>query len=305
MLVNGDTLYEADEYFEVVLSSPTNATLGDGTGTCIIRNDDKPPKVKIDHIAVDEAAGSAVFTLRLSKVSGLPVLVDYASANRTALAGSDYAAASGTATIPVGSLTQTVSVPLTDDALDELNEKFRVYLSNAAGASLARKFATATIIDNDLPPTISVDDISVTEPASGKINATFTVRLSAASALSVSVHYATADDTAKAGRKDYKATSGTLTFQPGVTEQTISVSVLSDVSQESDETFYLNLSRASHATISQKQGTCTIHDRALLAVFADPALGAAFFRPFFRPTVPHVGPNVDDAIDSFVLPVGS
>jgi hypothetical protein len=292
--VYGDTLYEGNEIFQVVLSSPTNATLGRNPGTCAIQDDDTPPKVTINDVTVDEGATSAVFNLRLSTVSGLPVSVNYATANRTAVAGTDYTAVSGTATIPAGSSTQTVSVPITDDTLDELNETFRLNLSNAVGASLARGYATATIIDNDLPPTISVDDISVTEPASGQVTATFTVRLSAASGLPISVYYATADGTAKVWRKDYKATSGTLTFDPGVTEKTVSVSVLSDVVTESDEVFYLNLSRASHATLLKKQGACTIHDRALLALYIQPGLGAAWLKPVSGSTFGQTGMDTDD-----------
>src|SRR5215831_1915448 len=68
-------------------------------------------------------------------------------------------------------------------------------------------------------PTLSINDVSVTEGNSGTTNAVFTVTLSAVSSQSVTVHFATADNTATAG-SDYVATSGTLTFNPGDTTKT-------------------------------------------------------------------------------------
>jgi hypothetical protein len=73
----------------------------------------------------------------------------------------------------------------------------------------------------------------------------------------VTVSFATADGTATAG-SDYVATSGTLTFNPGVTTQTITVNVVGDTTVEPNETFLVNLSAPSNATIATGQGTGTI-----------------------------------------------
>jgi hypothetical protein len=73
----------------------------------------------------------------------------------------------------------------------------------------------------------------------------------------VTVNYATANGTATAG-SDYNATSGTLTFAPGVTTQTITVQVRGDTTPEANETFAVNLSGASNATIADSQGVGTI-----------------------------------------------
>ena len=106
-------------------------------------------------------------------------------------------------------------------------------------------------------PTLSISDKSVTEGDSGTTNAAFTVTLSSASANPVTVAYATANGSATAG-SDYTATSGTLTFAPGVTSQTVNVSVLGDTVGESNETFTVALSNPSGATIVRGTATGTI-----------------------------------------------
>ncbi|PYM15493.1 MAG: hypothetical protein DMD81_14915 [Candidatus Rokuibacteriota bacterium] len=76
-------------------------------------------------------------------------------------------------------------------------------------------------------PTISINDVSVTERNSGTVAAVFTVSLSYASSESLSVAFATAPGTATAGN-DYQNISGTLTFAPGQTTKTITVAVKGD-----------------------------------------------------------------------------
>jgi hypothetical protein len=69
----------------------------------------------------------------------------------------------------------------------------------------------------------------------------------------VSVHFATANGTARAG-SDYNATSGTLTFAPGQTRKTVTVFVRGDTVRELDETFFVNLSSPLNAAIARRQG---------------------------------------------------
>jgi hypothetical protein len=85
------------------------------------------------------------------------------------------------------------------------------------------------------------------------------VSLSEASAQAVTVDFATADGTATAGA-DYHATTGTLTFPPGTTSRTVSVPIIDDVVDEEGETFFVNLSNPTNATISDARGTGTITD---------------------------------------------
>jgi sugar lactone lactonase YvrE len=91
----------------------------------------------------------ASFVVTLDAASASPVSVDYATANGTALAGSDYTPTTGTLTFAPGETSRTVSVPITDDLAGEPTETFRLTLSNAENATLARSQATGTVLDNE------------------------------------------------------------------------------------------------------------------------------------------------------------
>lgn len=99
-----------------------------------------------------------------------------------------------------------------------------------------------------------VTDVTMQEGQAGTTNALFTVSLSRALTVPVSVVYTTADDTARAG-EDYLATSGTLLFAPGVTSLTVQVPVKGDTTVETDEQFTLGLSsNSAGTTILKAQG---------------------------------------------------
>src|SRR4029077_13507830 len=104
---------------------------------------------------------------------------------------------------------------------------------------------------------ISTSDRTVTEGNTGVTSATFTVTLSAAYDVPVTVNYSTANGTATAG-SDYQATSGTLTFAPGETSKTVTVQVIGDRLAEANETFFVNLSSPTNAVITDGQGVGTI-----------------------------------------------
>jgi hypothetical protein len=108
-------------------------------------------------------------------------------------------------------------------------------------------------------PTLSIADASIKETSNGA-GLSFTVTLSQAATSAVTVHYATADGTAKAGT-DYNAFSGTLTFAAGQTTQTISVPILADSLAAPSESFTLALTSPSGATLARAAATGTIlHD---------------------------------------------
>jgi hypothetical protein len=136
-------------------------------------------------------------------------------------------------------------------------------LMDAAFANHSSHNVSILINDGDWPtpppPRISISDVTVTEGNTGTRPATFTVTLSAASTETVTVAYATGEGTATAG-SDYQAASGTLTFAPGETEKTITVPVNGDRLGEPNETFVVNLSSPTNATIADGQGVGTIVD---------------------------------------------
>ena len=260
--VNGDQLDEASETYTVELLNATNATVADGTGLGAITDDDPPVAISVGDVSVLEGnfgTVSATFTVSLSTASGRPVGVDFATANGTATAPIDYLATSGTVNFAAGETTKQVTVLVNGDLLDEANETFFLNLSNAANATIADGQGLGTITNDDGQPSLSVNDVTVTEGDSGTTSATFTVTLAPASGQNVSVDYSTADGTATAPA-DYAATSGTLTFAPGQTTRTVTVLVAGDTLDENNETFLLNLSNPSNATIGDGSGVGTITD---------------------------------------------
>ena len=109
------------------------------------------------------------------------------------------------------------------------------------------------------PPSVHVDDVTITEGNSGTKSAEFTVRLSEASSQTVTVTFATANGSATAGN-DYQTASGIVSFAPGEFFQTISIPINGDRLPEPSETFFVNLSNSTNATIADGQAVGTITD---------------------------------------------
>ncbi|HEV7747791.1 MAG TPA: Calx-beta domain-containing protein [Pyrinomonadaceae bacterium] len=260
--INGDTAFEPNETFNVNLSNSVNATIADAQGVGTINNDDGQPAISIGDVAVTEGnAGTttAAFTVSLTNASSQTVTVNYATAGDTATSGTDFVATSGTATINPGFVSTTVNVTVNGDTTFEGNEFFLVNLTSPTNATISDSQATGVINNDDAQPTISlaIDDVSVAEGNAGTGTAGFTVTLSNASAQTVTVNYATAGGTATAG-SDYVTTSGMLTFTAGQLTQPVSVTVNGDTVFEPNETFNVNLSGATNATIADDQGIGTI-----------------------------------------------
>src|SRR5262249_49139190 len=150
-----------------------------------------------------------------------PVSVDYATADGTAVAGSDYTAAGGTLTFAAGETSKTVTVNVTGDTAIEWDEALTLTLSNPTGATLAT--ATGTTASADLPGG-SIAGAGAIEGKRGTAGLAFTIPLSEPAPWPVTVSYATTDGTATAG-SDYTAAGGSVTFAPGETSKTVSVDV--------------------------------------------------------------------------------
>ncbi|WP_176887852.1 putative Ig domain-containing protein [Acidovorax sp. JMULE5] len=220
------------------------------------------PNLTINDVTLSEGNAGITnfsFTVSLSAPAGPGgVTFDIATANGTATAGVDYVASSFTSqTIPAGSSTYFFTVMGNGDLLNEPTETFFVNVTNVVNATVVDGQGVGTITNDDPLPSLSIDDVSVVEGNAGTVNAVFTVTLNAASGQTVSVNYATADGTATQPA-DYTSTSGTLTFTPGQTTRTITVPVIGETVPEANETFFVNLSGATNATISDNQGQGTI-----------------------------------------------
>ena len=157
------------------------------------------PTLSIDDVTVtepDSGSLNAVFTVSLSAAASDTVTVEYATADQTALSPGDYTATSGTLTFSPGQTSQTVTVAVIGDLVDEANETFVVNLTSPSNAGISDGQGLGTITDNDPEPSLSINDVTVTEGDGGTVDAIFTVSLSAASGQTVTVQYATADQTA-------------------------------------------------------------------------------------------------------------
>jgi hypothetical protein len=221
------------------------------------------PTLAIDDVAITEGNSGtklATFTVTLSKAATSAVTVAYATADGTATAGSDYTAKSNSLTFTAGQTSRTLTVTIRGDTSVEADETFLVNLSNVTGnATITDAQGLGTIINDDQASnsTLSIADATTTEGNSGSKALVFTVTLSPAAASTVTVGYATADGSATAG-SDYTAASGTLTFTAGQTSKTVSVTIAGDTAVEPDETFLVNLSNPTNATLSDGQATGTI-----------------------------------------------
>ena len=267
--MNGDTTDESDETFFLNLSSPVNVTIADGQGLGTILDEvtdlGTPPTPNMTINNATTAEGNAgpknlAFTVSISPTSATPVTVQVDTADGTATAGSDYTAIVGqTVTFPPGAATQTVNVSLNGDTAIEANETFFVNLSNATNANITDNQGLGTITNDDVP-SLSIDNVTHGEGQSGNTTATFTVTLSEAALANVTVTVNTANGTAVAPG-DYTAVTGlVLTFLPGETTKTVDVTVVDDTLIEGDETFNVNLTLPTNATISDSQGVGTITD---------------------------------------------
>ncbi|HGM5883222.1 TPA: beta strand repeat-containing protein, partial [Stenotrophomonas maltophilia] len=257
-----DAIPEPDKTVVLTLAPGAGYQIGAPASATGTLRDDDLPGLSINDVSANEGdSGTTGFTFTVSLNAPAPaggVSFDIATANGTATAGSDYVARSLVAqTIPAGSQTYSFVVQVNGDTLHELNEDFFVNVTNVSGATLTDGQGRGTIINDDAAPSLSIADINVTEGNSGTTPAVLTVTLSAASALPVQVQYATANVTAVAPT-DYTAASGTLSFPPGTTTQTITVLVNGDTTVEPDETFQVNLSNPVNASVADGSAVVTI-----------------------------------------------
>jgi hypothetical protein len=133
----------------------------------------------------------------------------------------------------------------------------------ATATSTPTATPTETATSTPTPPALSIAAATLAEGNSGTSVMGFIVTLSATSAQTVSVNYATSDGSAGAP-SDYAASAGTLNFLPGVVSQPISVTINGDLVFELDEVFTMTLNLPTNATIATGTATGTIvNDEAL------------------------------------------
>jgi hypothetical protein len=251
-------LYDVDKDFSIVLSNPINGYISNDTGTVTIHSPLAPPTVSIGNVTAENLTNgnntTFSFPITLSALSNAPVTITYntvSGAPYTATPGVDYLKVDPTTiVIPAGATSMSVPVTVfghTGTADNQLT--FGVQLSNPVNASIGTGTGTGTI-DNEYPgPLVNIVPLVTLVDTNKKQNMVFNVTLSGVkTSNTVTVSYTTQDNTALAGT-DYTLTSGTLTFNPGVLVQKITVPILAAGLPQPDKTFNVNISNAQNATL--------------------------------------------------------
>ncbi|MES2682807.1 MAG: Calx-beta domain-containing protein [Pseudomonadota bacterium] len=293
-----DAIEESSEVFRVVVTAPTQfADLGALASATVTINDAENGSFQFSPLNImgtesadglNLADGSATLTITRTIGSKGRVRVSYSTGDDTctptpacrATTGSDYTATpTATVVFEAGETSKAVSVALTNDAIAEPLERFRVNLTAVAcindvdapiaapacdaalTATVANRTATVSIADDDGASTVMINDpMPVPEGISGNSPINFTITLIPASSQTVTVSYATANGSATTADGDYTALAATvLSFMPGETSKIVTVNAIGDTKFEGDETFVLNLSNVTGGgVIGDNQGTGTI-----------------------------------------------
>jgi len=226
------------------------------------------PSISVrDVLVVEGNSGTtqATFVVALSGPATQSVSFSFATSNGTATSGSDYVTTSGALTFAPGEVEKPVVVLVNGDTVDEAQETLFLDISNVQNATVTSSRGTGFIVDDD-GPTISINDVTVTEGNAGTKAATFTLTLSGSSVEPIAIRAITTPGTAN-GSIDYNSINLVVTFSPGTVTRTFDVGIIGDTNLESNETFSVNLSDPFGTTIADSAGVGTIlDDDTLLAL---------------------------------------
>jgi len=251
--INNDSLDETDESFDVEITAVTNAELGDGLATCTIIDNDTPtgsmPTVSISLAGLDadglvyESEG-APLTIMLSHAINKTVRVHYATTTSgTAIAGTHYNAVSYDLYFAPNQTSQQIGVATIDDLMYEGNVSspyFFVALSSPLNALIGTSSGYAIITDDDPIPTLSINDVTVTEgdPGGPAVNATFTLSMTNPINVPIAVTLSIGPATALYSSDYSGSTTINVTIPSGQTFAQFSVPITADLTPEPTEFFY-------------------------------------------------------------------
>ena len=270
-----DAINEPDEDLTVTLSMPVGARVGFAGAITITDNDPVPTVAFLtSDLSAVEDDGAVSFEVGLSNPSASPVTVGY-GATGTAILGDDLTlspaspltipgVASGGAPVPI-SLTAT----LIDDAVDELTETLTVTLMSPTGAGLgAATTVTLTLLDDDAPPQLMIQDLSVAE---GVGSADLTISIAGLFTQPVTVDVAVVPQ-GPASSGDLGTLPMSLTIPAGGATATLALPVVDDTLNEPDELFLVQLLNPVGATLTDGEAQLTITDNDTATVLATPFL---------------------------------
>ena len=250
-----DSRDEDDETFTVTLNSATNADIGTANHTYKILDNDDPPSVSFDSAGSqgDEGTVSQVeLVVNLSEASGKTVTVNYTVTGTATGGGEDYTIAAGPLIFAPGETTKNIILSIVNDDVGEADETVDVLLE-PTNATLGDNPSYTYTIENDDKSSIEFADVSSSGPEGNNI-AELIVTLSPEFPGEVKVGYSVTGGTATGGGVDYTLLAGTLTFQAGDTEESITIDITHDTEVEPDETIIVTLSEPSKdATIGTNE----------------------------------------------------
>ena len=205
---------------------------------------------------------SAALTANYSVAGTATFNTDY-----TRIGTGNFTATSGTITFAAGASTATLTIDPTADTVVESNETVALTLATGTGYTIGTTTAvTGTIVNDDVPVINLSANQTIVEGNTNPQNVTYTVTLSRSDTRVITVNYATANGTATAG-SDYTSRTGTLTFNSGVTSQSINIPILNDSINEANETFTLTLTSPTNANLGTRTSvTTTISDTLTASV---------------------------------------
>lgn len=268
----GDTKYEADETFELVVTALGGRTY---SAKITILNDDPLPQINItvDDPQVNEGTNGAtntalVYTITRSGTLDFPVDVTVSTADGTATAESDYHAHTTVVRFEPGQKNKTVSISTIPDSDLEPDETVLLNLTTSSPYTTVTKAqGIGTILNDDLP-TVVIADAQIVEGKAGISLMTFTLTLSTAIDKSAEVKVRLLDILAVKDQ-DYRGSNQTITFAPGETTRNFAVEILGDELVEADEMFVVKLGSPVNLFIGDGMAVGTIlNDDTLPPAFA-------------------------------------
>jgi hypothetical protein len=269
-----DFVFEGTETATLTISSPSaGIVLGAVlTQNVAITDDEAPPSLAIDNVSHNEGnAGttSYVFTVTKTGATEVDANVDYETQNGSATAPSDFSAISPVTLIFLpNETTKQVTVFVNGDTTYEMNEAFTVHLSTPVAATIGTADGTGTIVNDDVVPSFSIDNVSHNEGDAGTTSYVFTVTKTGATELNANVGFETQNGSATAPSDFSAIAPSTFIFLPNETTKQVTVLVNGDSTYEANEAFTVHLSTPVDASIGTADGTGTIVNDDIVPSFS-------------------------------------
>ncbi len=252
--ITNDTIVETDETFNLTIAPILNASIGTGTATGTILDNDEAKVSLVADASALENSGTLDFEVEISNAVSADVTVNFSATDISAVLGVDYSTPSMSVTFPANTTaSQTASVTLINDATVEADEQIEVSLGAVSASGLPVEASTDTVegtIENDDTATVL---ITHAQPVYEGSTVLYTANLSANVDGGVTVDYATTSilPNGASAPTDFDATSGSLAFTGNTTQAiTFTVNINDDIRVENDESFAIDLTFDSAPTVA-------------------------------------------------------